>query len=149
MKVLDLMQAIMTAKPELSFDEVEKQAENMFRRAAALEKKLLAGDKPDDTDKKEKPILTKVFKKSDFVFKTPENAITDAHVKCCICGKEKQSLTAKHLAGHGTTKENYLISCGYPPDTKLMTKSMLEASIKRVKVAQKANTKNKPKTAKK
>lgn len=68
----------------------------------------------------------------------PQDAITEDYIKCCICGEERQSLTAKHLANHEITVEDYKKLCGYPANLPLMSKKRLAKSKEIIARAQQA-----------
>ena len=53
----------------------------------------------------------------------PEEAIGEDIIRCCICGKEGQIITAKHLEKHGISVEDYKRLCRYPSDQMLMSKN--------------------------
>ena len=55
----------------------------------------------------------------------PAEAITDTSVTCCLCGKQSLTLTARHLARHGISVEEYKELCGYPEQQKLMAHNLL------------------------
>ena len=64
--------------------------------------------------------------------------ITDDTIKCCLCGKERSSLTLRHLATHGISVEEYKKLCGYAPEQKLMSNNHVEKVRNNVIKAQKA-----------
>lgn len=68
----------------------------------------------------------------------PQDAITDTDIFCCICGEKRQNLTARHLANHDITVEEYKKLCGYPADMPLMSRKRLAKSKEIIKRAQKA-----------
>lgn len=68
----------------------------------------------------------------------PAEAIKDTAIFCCICGAERQSLTAKHIAGHGMTVAEYKSLCGYSPDQPLMSRQRLAKSQEIIARAQQA-----------
>lgn len=68
----------------------------------------------------------------------PQDAITEDAIFCCICGEERQSLTAKHLATHDITVEEYKKLCGYPSDQPLMSGRRLAKSKEIIARAQQA-----------
>lgn len=68
----------------------------------------------------------------------PEEAIGEDTVKCCLCGREFQNLTARHLAGHGISAEEYKKLCGYEPDQKLVSQNLLAKLQENVQKAQQA-----------
>ena len=79
----------------------------------------------------------KKFSKRDLVIK-PDEAITDDTIKCCLCGKERSSLTLRHLATHGISVEEYKKLCGYAPEQKLMSNNHVKKVRDNVMKAQKA-----------
>ena len=70
----------------------------------------------------------KKFTKRDLVIK-PNEAITDKVIKCCLCGKERSSLTLRHLVTHGISVEEYKKLCGYTPEQKLMSNNHIEKCV--------------------
>lgn len=50
----------------------------------------------------------------------PETAITEDGIVCCLCGERRTTLTARHLAIHDVTVEEYRKLCGYPEKQALM-----------------------------
>lgn len=68
----------------------------------------------------------------------PQNAITEECVICCLCGAQRQSLTATHLATHDISVEEYKKLCGYAPNQKLMSGRRLAKSKEIIGRAQKA-----------
>lgn len=64
------------------------------------------------------------YTKRNLVVK-PEEAITDDHISCCICGRKMKNLNAKHLASHDIDMDSYKKLCGYVPDTNLISASLL------------------------
>lgn len=73
----------------------------------------------------------------------PQDAITDDSIFCCICGIERQTLSAKHIAAHGLTVEEYKKLCGYPPEQKLMSRRQLAKSREIISKAQQARMEKK------
>ena len=69
----------------------------------------------------------KKYTKRDLVVK-PQTAITDEHIRCCICGQERSILTSRHLAQHGITVDEYKTLCGYPANQPLMSNNRTELS---------------------
>ena len=59
------------------------------------------------------------YTKRNLVVK-PEEAITDDHISCCICGRKM-----KNLASHDIDMDSYKKLCGYAPDTNLISASLL------------------------
>ncbi len=77
----------------------------------------------------------------------PEDAITRDKITCCICGKEGQTLTERHLATHnGITREGYLKLCGYPATQALMSEKHLARMKTNVMKAQEARKAKKKKS---
>ena len=72
----------------------------------------------------------------------PEEAITDAYIKCCLCGKESSSLTSRHLAQHGISVEEYKQLCGYAEGQKLMSGNFERKMLHNVQRAQQVRMKN-------
>lgn len=50
----------------------------------------------------------------------PATAITDDGITCCLCGERRTTLTARHLAIHDVTVDEYRKLCGYPEKQALM-----------------------------
>lgn len=73
----------------------------------------------------------------------PQDAITDDSIFCCICGLERQTLSAKHIATHGLTVDEYKKLCGYPEDQKLMSRRQLAKSREIINKAQQARMEKK------
>ena len=82
----------------------------------------------------------KKFTKRDLVIK-PNEAITDEAIKCCLCGKERSSLTLRHLATHGISVDEYKKLCGYAPGQKLMSNNHAKKVCDNVMKAQQARGK--------
>lgn len=90
------------------------------------------------TPKKEKESLTRGYTKRSLKVK-PADAILDDKIFCCVCGKECQTLTERHLASHdGLSREGYLKLCGYAADQALMSRNHLAKMKANVLKAQKA-----------
>lgn len=68
----------------------------------------------------------------------PEEAIADDYIYCSICGAQRQSLTAKHLATHDLTVAEYKKLCGFPQEMPLMSGRRLAKSKEIIARAQKA-----------
>lgn len=90
----------------------------------------------------EESVPKKKYTKRNLVVK-PQEAITDAHIKCCICGEEKTILTSKHLAKHGISVEDYKALCGYDKKQSLMSKKRAEQAKIIIAKAQQARMKKK------
>ncbi len=95
----------------------------------------------------EKPVKTSItcgYTKRKLMVK-PSDAITRDKITCCICGKEGQTLTERHLATHnGLTREGYLKLCGYPEDQVLMSErhvARMRNNIVKAQEARKAKKK--------
>lgn len=88
--------------------------------------------------KVEKESLTCGYTKRNLKVK-PADAIQDDKITCCICGKECQTLTERHLVTHnGLTRAGYLKLCGYAKDQPLMSRTHLARMKANVLKAQKA-----------
>ncbi len=99
----------------------------------------------DEVKKEGKASLKCGFTKRNLKVK-PEDAISNDKIFCCICGKEGQTLTARHLATHnGITVEGYKKLCGYPSTQPLMSKNHFNRMKKNVLKAQAARKANKKK----
>ena len=79
----------------------------------------------------------KHYTKDDLKF-DPATAITEKSITCCLCGKQSLSLTARHLAHHELSVEEYKILCGYEPGQKLMAREYLAKMTDNAKRAQEA-----------
>jgi len=67
----------------------------------------------------------------------PKGAIKEGSVTCLICGKKMKVLTAKHLAKHDITPEDYRAKFGYKKGQPLAAKSLSRArrtSMKNMKL---------------
>lgn len=73
----------------------------------------------------------------------PQDAITDNAIFCCICGAERQTITARHLATHDISVEDYKRLCGYPADMPLMSHKRLAKSKEVIARAQQARLEKK------
>lgn len=85
----------------------------------------------------EAPAPKKKYTRRNLVVK-PEEAIAEQSVRCCICGKTFQNLTAKHLLTHGITVEEYKKLCGYHSEQKLICSNLLEKLQENVLKAQRS-----------
>ncbi len=95
--------------------------------------------------KEAKPSLTCGFTKRKLKVK-PADAIKEDKIICCICGKEGQTLTERHLITHnGLTREGYIKLCGYPKDQALMSEKHLNRMKANVMKAQNARRAKKKK----
>lgn len=76
----------------------------------------------------------------------PEEAIQDNKIICCICGKECQTLTEKHLSTHnGLTREGYTKLCGYPTGQPLISRNHLawmKANVLKAQMVRKNKAQN-------
>lgn len=66
----------------------------------------------------------------------PKSAIQEEKIVCCICGKEVQSLTSRHLRTHGLSVEEYKLLCGYAPNTALMSAQRYQNAQHAISAAQ-------------
>lgn len=85
----------------------------------------------------------KKYNKRDLVVK-PQAAITDEHIKCCICGQERSILTSRHLAQHGITVDEYRALCRYDAKQPLMSHDRAELARVVIAKAQQARKAKKP-----
>lgn len=79
----------------------------------------------------------KKYTKRDLVVK-PQAAITDEHIRCCICGQERHILTSRHLAQHGITVDEYKTLCRYDAKQPLMSNNRAELARVVIVTAQQA-----------
>lgn len=79
----------------------------------------------------------KQYTKDDLKF-DPATAITEKSITCCLCGKQSLSLTARHLAHHEISVEDYKKLCGYEPTQKLMAREYLAKMTDNARRAQEA-----------
>ena len=85
-----------------------------------------------------KPVLQKKqYTQADLKF-APATAITDKSITCCLCGKQALTLTARHLAHHEISVEDYKKLCGYEPTQKLMAREYLAKMTDNARRAQEA-----------
>lgn len=82
------------------------------------------------------PVKKKLTKRRFII--NPRDSITEDAIFCCICGEQRQSLTAKHLAKHDVTVEEYKRVCGFPPEQPLMSGKRLAQSKEIIARAQQA-----------
>ena len=69
---------------------------------------LLTQSESIASPKSERENLTRGYTKRNLKVK-PDDAILDDKILCCVCGKECQTLTERHLATHnGLTREGYI-----------------------------------------
>ena len=57
----------------------------------------------------------------------PKKSVREKGCTCLVCGKVMKLITAKHLAGHGLTKKEYLEKFGLKKGTSLMAKGLSRA----------------------
>ena len=127
-----LLKIVMEKFPEQPMDVILDQFAQAKKKLADFELKMNASEvaidvtpapvaleaAPEEAPKKKR------YTKRNLVVK-PEEAITDDHISCCICGRKMKNLTAKHLASHDIDMDSYKKLCGYAPDTKLISASLL------------------------
>ncbi len=91
--------------------------------------------------KKNKESLTCGYTKRSLKVK-PGEAIQEDKIFCCICGKECQTLTERHLATHnGLSREGYIKLCGYPKDQSLISirhLARMKSNVMKAQAARKA-----------
>jgi predicted transcriptional regulator len=63
----------------------------------------------------------------------PKKAIKESSVTCLECGKTFKVITAKHLAHHGLTPEEYKARHGYKKNQALASKSLVRARRAKMK----------------
>ena len=64
---------------------------------------------------------------------SPQKAIREKSILCCICGKSFKVLTKMHLASHGLTPDEYREKCGYKKKLPLVCKSLQRERRKKMK----------------
>lgn len=142
----DLFMAICERFADQPIEFIMAQYAKAKRMNMEIER-MLAWDPDDDSETEEEVDIEEVeeeptpapkkLNKRRFKVR-PEDSITYDSIKCCICGEERQSLTAKHLAKHGTTVEEYKRACGFEPDKPLMSGKRLAKSKEVIARAQQA-----------
>lgn len=63
----------------------------------------------------------------------PKKSIKEKSVTCLECGKTMKLITAKHLAAHGLTKNEYLAKYGMKKGTSLLAKGLARARKEKMK----------------
>lgn len=151
MEEFELMTAIIESNPGINIEDAWKMYRELVTRIHSLNSKLKVGESEQspETDAEAQPLegakatesLTRGYTRRSLKIK-PQDAITKEHITCCICGKNMNSINARHLASHnGLTKEGYLKLCGYPADQILMSHNHLAKMQTQVRKAQKAREK--------
>lgn len=143
----DIFTAICTRYGDQPIEFIMEQYEKAKRMNMIIERKLdtlseaplmafteISEVAKSASETEEQPVRKK---KRKFVVK-PQDAITEESISCCICGAQRQSLTATHLATHDLTVEEYKHMCGYAPNQKLMSGRRLAKSKEIIGRAQKA-----------
>ncbi|MBO4334438.1 MAG: MucR family transcriptional regulator [Desulfovibrio sp.] len=136
---LQLFKIIYAQNPDKPMDFIQeevlkaKQAllENSDRLAAQAASEVAAANK------KGRSFVE--LKKSDLMLKTRaeiDAAIGDDHITCCICNRKMNSLGAHLKRVHHVDPKDYVRVCGYPEDTKLMGKNLLQKLRVNVEKAQ-------------
>lgn len=121
--------------------EIERRlTENLPPEADGIAVAVAETGTPDEEKAMETP-RRKKYSRRDLVCK-PEEAISDASIKCCLCGKEGSSLTSRHLAQHGISVEEYKHLCGYADDQKLMSRNFELKMLRNVQRAQQVRMNN-------
>lgn len=144
----DIFEAICKLNPGQSIEVIMAQYEKAKRMNMEIERRSVATCAPEPepqpesvaevTEAVEKVMPPqKKYTRRKFRVKA-QDAITNDVIYCCICGEERQSLTAKHLATHGITVDEYKKLCGYPLDQPLMSGKRLAKSKEIIARAQKA-----------
>lgn len=151
---MELLKMIMETHPEQSPSFILEQYASYKKGLAEIDTRLASGEQVGNAveamtvgetveaappaQKTKKESLTKGYTRSNLKVK-PEEAIQDDKIFCCICGKECQTLTEKHLMSHnGLTREGYLKLCGYESGQALMSKAHLDKMKRNVLKAQQA-----------
>lgn len=150
---MELLKMIMETHPEQPPAFILEQYAIYKAGLAEINTRLASGEQVGDVvgainvseaaeaapvQKTEKESLTRGYTRRNLKVK-PEEAIQDDKIFCCICGKECQTLTEKHLVSHnGLTREGYLKLCGYESGQPLMSKAHLNKMKGNVLKAQQA-----------
>lgn len=144
----DIFSAICQINPGQSIETIMNQYEKAKRINIEIEKRLAAPveeEKPEAVEEvvvMEAPVVEEQPPKKKYTRRQlkvkPQDAIKEGAIFCCICGEERQSLTAKHLAGHGITVAEYKELCGYSPKQPLMSLQHLANSHEVIAKAQQA-----------
>ena len=100
--------------PDLA-EVIEENQENTSENAATNEEQ--PAPEPEAPRKK--------FSKRDLKVK-PGESIGDDFIKCCLCGRSLNSLTARHLNMHGISVEEYKKLCGFDPKQPLMSREQYQ-----------------------
>ena len=151
MEEMELMTAIIASNPGISVDDAWKMYRELVTRVHALNSQLkigeaeslveAAGGQSQESAKTAKESLTRGYTRRSLKVK-PQDAIKKDSIACCICGKDLNSINARHLASHnGLTKEGYIKLCDYPKDQVLMSQNHLAKMQAQVRKAQKAREK--------
>lgn len=143
----DLFNAIFNKYSDQPIEFIMEQYEKAKVLNIGIEKRqqsqLVTMDVEPATDAMTEPSNTedatpkKKYTKRDLVVK-PQSAITDEHIKCCICGQERHILTSRHLAQHGITVDEYKTLCRYDAKQALMSNNRIELSRVVIAKAQQA-----------
>ena len=152
MEELELMTAIIESNPGINVEDAWKMYRELVTRVHALNSQLKLGETESSPEgisagqspegaKAVKESLTRGYTRRSLKVK-PQDAIKKDSITCCICGKNMNSINARHLASHnGLTKEGYLKLCDYPADQVLMSLNHLVKMQMQVRKAQKAREK--------
>lgn len=139
LKLFEIIYAQHKDKP-MTFiqEELLKAKKALIENNAKLEAEKLEAEKNQKTEEK-KEISFVELKKSDLIIKNRaeiDEAIGENGITCCICGKTKQTL-GKHLKRvHHVDPKEYIRVCGYPENTALMGKKLLEKAQANARKAQ-------------
>ena len=133
----DIFAAIFAKHSNQPIEYVMAEYEKAKRLNMEIEKRLMeqadpvAPVKPVAAPVKQVALIPEIEKKpvpqkkqytqADLKF-APATAITDKSITCCLCGKQALTLTARHLAHHEISVEDYKKLCGYEPTQKLMAR---------------------------
>lgn len=143
----DIFAAIFAKHSNQPIEYVMAEYEKAKRLNMEIEKRLMeqaepvAPVKPVAAPVKQVTLIPEIEKKqytqADLKF-APATAITDKSITCCLCGKQALTLTARHLAHHEISVEDYKKLCGYEPTQKLMAREYLAKMTDNARRAQEA-----------
>lgn len=147
----DIFQAICARYADQPFEFIMAQYEKAKLMNMEIERRTSTMCMPESSPEPEQEEMPEVVEVAEVVEQParkkytrrqlrvkPQDAITEDVIYCCICGEERQSLTAKHLAQHGITVEDYKKLCGYPANQPLMSGRRLARSKEVIARAQQA-----------
>ena len=143
----DIFAAIFAKYSNQPIEYVMAEYEKAKRLNMEIEKRLMEQTEPVAAPVKQVVLIPEIEKKpvpqkkqytqADLKF-APATAITDKSITCCLCGKQALTLTARHLAHHEISVEDYKKLCGYEPTQKLMAREYLAKMTDNARRAQEA-----------